>query len=123
MMIKKFSFFLLILSLTTAFYSAKLSPKHSGTVVVVAKVIEQKFVNKGGKEMGYSELYLKVKQHTYFIKWSESKVTSSEIEPYVNKKVKLKIKIKEGLWDTDNPEVQSRIGEYAIILKLLDKKD
>ena len=88
---------------------------------VEAKVIKEPFVNKAGNELDFSEYYIEVKQHTYFIKWSESKVQQSDIEPFVNKKVKLKIEVKDGLWDTDDPNMQSRIGKYAVIIAILSK--
>lgn len=88
-------------------------------MTVEARVVKKPFVQKNGNELDFSEYYLEVKQHSYFIKWSESNVKPVEIDPFVNKKVKLKIEIKDGLWDTSNPNEQSRMGNYAVILKII----
>lgn len=91
-------------------------------MTVEAKLIEKPFINKVGKEGSSKDLYLVIKQHTYFIKWSASKVTKAEMMPFLNRKVKVKIDIRNGLWDTDDPNIQSRVGDYVAILKLFNSK-
>lgn len=112
--------FVLVLGLLTI--GANNTFSHKGIMTVEAKLIEKPFINKIGKEGSFKDLYLVVKQHTYFIKWSASKVTKAEMMRFLNRKVKVKIEIRNGLWDTDDPNIQSRVGDYVVILKLFDSK-
>lgn len=87
---------------------------------VKAKLVLKKAYNKVGKEMkGEGDFYLKIGREEIFVKLSSSMVTRDELSPLLDKKSKFKIIRSEGLWDTDNPEVQSRIGPYVSIVELL----
>jgi len=85
-------------------------------------LIEKEFVNKGGKLTEYKELYLQCSIQDYFIKICESKVTLEDLKPYINSGIKVKMEIKEGMWDhcSDDPAyAQSRMGTYAIITEIV----
>ncbi|HBS85857.1 MAG: hypothetical protein A2W91_09120 [Bacteroidetes bacterium GWF2_38_335] len=86
-------------------------------------IIKEVFTDKGGREHPeIYDLYLKTKKETIFIKFSDSKVTRAEIEKFLDKEVTLEVKITEtGSWDSDDPEVQSRIGKYIAIKKILNQ--
>ncbi len=85
-------------------------------------LIEKEFVNKGGKITEYKELYLQCSIQDYFIKICESNVTLEDLKPYINSGIKVKMKIKDGMWDhcNDDPAyAQSRMGTYVIITEIV----
>lgn len=82
-------------------------------------IVQKKAYNKVGKEMpGEGDLYIKYQGKEVFIKLMSSKVTLDELTPHIGEKITLVVQFEEGLWDTDDPNIQSRIGEYAIVLEL-----
>lgn len=88
--------------------------------IVTAKLIRKKAYNKAGREMPYSgDFFLILNGTETFVKLMESKVTSEQLEPLLDQKSKFSIIQREGLWDTDDPNVQSRIGPYVAILEIL----
>lgn len=88
---------------------------------VTGTIVQRKGLNKAGNELpGPGDYYLEFKGESYFVKLSESNITADELSVFVGKKLSYKIQILDGLWDTDNPEVQSRIGEYVRILAVLE---
>lgn len=89
--------------------------------VVKAKLILKKAYNKIGKEMPYEgDFYLVYDGQERFVKMMESDVTKADLDPLLNKTCKFEIIEEDGLWDTDNPEVQSRVGPYVRILKIIN---
>ncbi|MBN2776747.1 MAG: hypothetical protein JXR36_03850 [Bacteroidales bacterium] len=73
------------------------------------------FVNKAGVEQpGYQEHYFLCNSGEYFIKKSESHYQLN-IKDAENQHVKVLAHIEEGLWDTNDPNVQSRVGPYICI--------
>lgn len=83
------------------------------------KIIKQNFVNKIGVENpDIYDLYLELNDTLYFIKSTEKSVTTKILENYIDKKTSCKIEKEYGLWDTDNPNVQSRVGNYVIIYEI-----
>ncbi|OFZ43067.1 MAG: hypothetical protein A3D92_06175 [Bacteroidetes bacterium RIFCSPHIGHO2_02_FULL_44_7] len=86
------------------------------------ELIEVNFSNKIGIESDIKELYLRCSVQDYFIKLCESQVTRTELEPFINKGIKVKMKILDGNWDScpgDFQEMQSRTGRYAVIETLV----
>ena len=91
-------------------------------MTVGCQVIEKEFYKKNGKPTGKKELYLRCSVQDYFIKICESNYTEKELTNYINKGITAEIEIIEGEWDICNPndhEIQSRIGKYAVIKKIL----
>jgi hypothetical protein len=87
---------------------------------VEAVLIRKKAYNKAGKEMPYAgDFYLILNNEEVFVRILSSEVTSVDLEPLLDKKSKFLIRRSEGLWDTSNPEVQSRIGPYVSIIRIL----
>ena len=85
-------------------------------------LIEKEFINKGGKISEYKELYLQCSIQDYFIKICESHVNLKDLKPYINSGIKVKVEIKDGLWDhcSDDPAYsQSRMGTYVIITEIV----
>ncbi len=85
-------------------------------------LVAKPFVNKAGKVIGPDELYLRLSMGDFFIKFSESQVTSEQLQPLVDEVISVKGELRDGTWDIgpdDPPEMQSRIGPYFIITELL----
>ena len=84
------------------------------------KIVKVDFVNKGGRKIpGVFDYFFETDGEKLFIKITEGEVSRDEIAKYLNKKVEIKGFKSGGLWDTDNPNVQSRVGDYVVILKFL----
>lgn len=113
--------FLIILPLFFGCSSTKNSAEtndfsDSNYKIVDAKVISEQFVNKGGKEIkGVFDCFLEYEGKSMFIKFMDSKVSFEEIEPLIGKTATFKISELEGLWDTNDNNIQSRIGKYVVI--------
>jgi hypothetical protein len=73
------------------------------------------FITKFGEEIPEnSQHYFLCSNGKYFIKLMNCKNVNADVKDFKNKYVKMKISIHDGLWDTNNPEHQSRIGPYVI---------
>jgi hypothetical protein len=80
------------------------------------KIVGQPFVNKVGQENAkIIDLYFETGGKKYFIKFLDSNVSRNEMAPYINKNLKVQGKVNYGLWDTNDPNHQSRVGEYIVI--------
>ena len=87
------------------------------TITAEVEIIAQMSSNKAGKPMG-ADLYLKHGSSSYYIKQMSC---PADVLPMLKLgKINATYEIKNGLWDTDNPEVQSRIGEYVVVYKVKD---
>jgi len=88
------------------------------------RIITSAFKNKIGKELaGISDNMFRTKNESYFIKLSESKISIVDVERLMGEEISIEGEIRDGLWDTDDPNVQSRIGNYIVIFTILEKKD
>ena len=86
---------------------------------VQAKLIQKKSFNKAGKELpGAGDYYLVIGSDELFVKLSDSGVTQDELTPMLDQKITYTIIRKDGLWDTDDPNVQSRVGPYVSIMTM-----
>ena len=90
------------------------------------QIVLKTFVSKGGKVTESQDLYFRLSTGDYFIKFCESDITFDQIEPFIQKEFEIKsvtveIEFKDGEWDNCNEPgyMQSRIGPYAIIKKIL----
>jgi hypothetical protein len=80
---------------------------------------KENFVNKVGKKVeGYYDYFFEIQGVKYFIKLKDSEVLLTELIKYIDKPVKLNYSIRQGLWDTDDPNVQSRVGIYLVIFSI-----
>lgn len=96
---------------------------------ISAPIVKKPFINKGGKDMGFEEYYVQRSIQDYFIKFCESSVTKEELDRALEeskelvKALTIHAEIREGNWDIcpDDPEhMQSRIGEYMVIHKIVE---
>ena len=104
----------------------KLSSDESPTRVVNVPVVEKRFVKKNGEITDIKEFYLQMSIQDYFIKFCESKVTEEELRERLAKdnslikSIPMEVEFKDGEWDRcGEEEVQSRIGAYVIVHKLI----
>ncbi len=88
--------------------------------VLKGTIEREQFVNKAGKPIkGVYDYAFKVKGKSYHINLHESSVTEAEMKQLIGEKIKVSASIKDGLWDTDDPNVQSRVGEYIVLHDVL----
>ena len=84
-----------------------------------AKIIAKTFVNKGGKvHPEIVEYYLEFDGKQHWIKFSASKVSVAAVKALVGQSIYFDGRIEDGLWDTDDQNVQSRVGTYLVIKRL-----
>jgi len=113
-----------LIVLSTSFLAQTKAPNHKNIITAGCQVVEKSFVNKGGKTSEFKELYLRCSVQDYYIKFCESKVSLKKMKKYVDQGATVTYEIKEGSWDIckGDPEMQSRIGTYAVILKVKKSK-
>ncbi len=95
--------------------------------IIKAPIVKKNFVNKAGKTTDHVEYYIRQSIQDYYIKFCESNVSIKELNEKLEniegdiKALQLEVEFREGEWDIcdGNHEIQSRIGEYAVILKIL----
>ncbi len=83
------------------------------------------FVNKAGREIeGQSTLFFVPEngERIFLRTWSGS-VPREAIESVVGQTVLISGRTATGLWDTDDPNVQSRVGDYIELDRLTMVKD
>jgi hypothetical protein len=86
------------------------------------RFIKENFVTKADRKLDdVFDYFFVIEGIKYFIKFSDSSVKKNEIDKYLNRPVHADIVFKEGLWDTDDRNVQSRIGNYISVVKVYEK--
>ena len=99
----------------------KKSHKIPAKFVMTGHIVEKDFIKKNGEKSGFSELYFRASVQDYFIKFCESGITRTDLDPFVDKVVSIEAKVIKGNWDIcpgDPQEMQSRVGTYLIIKEL-----
>ena len=102
--------------------------KIGNSLIISCPVVEKAFVKKNGQVTDHKEYYLQRSIQDYFIKFCESNITRKELEAHLQnidseiKTMKVEVEFREGEWDNcdEEHEVQSRRGEYAIIIKIVE---
>jgi hypothetical protein len=85
------------------------------------KLVDVPFINKAGRKIeGSSSMFFETEDKRYFIKSYEGEITYSELRKHIGKPIRLKARKTFGLWDTDDPGVQSRIGEFFTVIEILE---
>ena len=104
-----------------------------GTYIISAPIVKKKFVNKAGRVTDHTEYYIMRSAQDYFIKICESNITTEELGKLFDDNsndptpllegvsINMEVEFRNGEWDIcdENHEVQSRVGAYAVILKIL----
>lgn len=84
------------------------------------KVVSDVFVNKVGRENPkIIDLYFEIEGERYFIKFIDSTVKRKEISGYAGRELKVRASLSSGLWDTNDPNTQSRVGKYIVIYEIV----
>lgn len=89
------------------------------------QIVKKEFINKAGKGSGFYEYYLRCSIQDYFIKFCESDITKKDIDALNLGEfdgISVEAEILDGTWDIcpeDPQEMQSRIGKYVVIYKIL----
>lgn len=133
-----FSVFIIALSILFSCSTSKEKPSQQNNVsdkktaensyLITAPIVKKQFVNKAGRTTDHTEYYIQQSIQDYFIKFCESNVSEDELKERLNriqgdiKTVRLSVEIREGAWDLcdDGLEAQSRIGQYMVILEILE---
>ncbi|BDS09454.1 hypothetical protein [Aureispira anguillae] len=88
---------------------------------IKGRLIEVPFVNKGGRRIdGAASLFFQVATQNYFVKVTTDSLSRANLNPYLNQLITVKAYRAVGAWDSDDPMVQSRVGDYIVIVKILD---
>jgi len=105
-------------------FSQQMLPQEPKIITAGCQVVEKAFVNKGGKLSDFKELYLRCSIQDYYIKFCESKASLKKMKKYIDKGLTVTYELKEGEWDIckGDAEMQSRIGTYAVVLKIKKSK-
>ena len=90
-----------------------------GKQTLEGMIVKEVFIDKRGREHpDIYDLFLKTDKNKYFIRLMNSKIRRKELMEYLDKKAVFKINVQSGLWDTDDPNVQSRVGDYCEIYEI-----
>lgn len=79
----------------------------SKEIIAIGVVKEEKFVNKGGKEMDFTELWLEMNDGRQIMLRQKGKKSAKD---FVNRKSAVQGVLFYGNIDSDNPNAQSRVG-------------
>ncbi len=84
-------------------------------------IIKLPFENKAGKIIeGVYDYFVVVNGINYFIKTMLSPPDRNSLDKYIDKEVQCKVLLKNGMWDADDANVQSRVGKYVILMEISD---
>ncbi|MCH2235256.1 MAG: hypothetical protein MK078_13480 [Crocinitomicaceae bacterium] len=113
----------LLLALSIIFMLGSVQMNDSKEKNYKGKFEKKQTYKKNGQPIeGGADYFFYTKGNSYFVKLSDTQngVLASSLDAVLGEKVKVRGFISEGLWDTDDPNVQSRIGEYFVVTELLD---
>jgi len=75
--------------------------------------------NKSGRSMQVDDIFFKTATGSYFVKQFSSVELKTKIIDMLDKVLTVRIEFSEGLWDTNDPNVQSRVGKYILVHELM----
>ncbi len=91
-------------------------------VVLEGVFVERSFVNKAGREYpSVRELYFRTGGEEYFVRLDRSRIRADRMRSLAGRPVRVRAVIVFGLWDTDDPNVQSRVGEYLVVEEIVER--
>ena len=112
-------------------YVKIMKTSNDGKTIISGQIIKKEFYRKNGKPTGLYEFYFRASVQDYYIKFCESKITKKELEKYLSDDSELAIGkginveaniVLNWYWDVceqDSQEVQSRVGDYIVIHKII----
>ncbi len=84
--------------------------------------ITRSFINKAGREYPtVRDWYFRTNDAEYFVRLDRSRVKAERLRQIAGKRVRVRAVKAFGLWDTDDPNVQSRVGGYLKIEEILEE--
>lgn len=97
---------------------------HEEIILLKGKIVVKNYINKANRKFDYKEYYFESEDSSktiqnYFIKSFENKITKQALDSINNQPISIKAILKNGLWDTNDPSVQSRFGNYIILVEIL----
>ncbi len=102
------------------YYDSVMVVTPADTLTLEGIFIKEQFVNKAGREIpGVFDWFFETNGKKYFVKIRAEDVTTEKLEIYKNELLHVRGLIREGLWDTDDNNIQSRVGKYIVILQLI----
>lgn len=101
----------------------------NGHLVISAQIVEVSMKMKNSKISSHTDYYVRRSVQDYFIKFCDGFVSKRELEyemtmkDGVSEPLELEVEIKDGLWDSCDPDeiVQSRTGKYIVIHRIIRK--
>ena len=104
-------------------------PTAEEKLIITAPIVLKNFTRKNAEMMEFSEMYIQRSTEDFFIKFCESKISRKELENFLSKiegEIKaptLEVEFLEGTWDIcdENELMQSRIGKYVIIHRIIEE--
>ena len=99
-----------------------------GTSIISAPIVYKNAVSKRNEVLEFKDVYIQRSIQDYYIKFCESMVSRAELEEHLNKipgdikALTLEVQFREGEWDIceGDPIMQSRIGQYVIIYRVIE---
>ena len=99
-----------------------------GTYIITAPIVYKNAISKRNEVMELKDVYIQRSIQDYYIKFCESMINRNELEEHLNKisgdikALTLEVQFREGEWDIceGDPIMQSRIGQYVIIYRVID---
>lgn len=80
------------------------------------RIIKLPFENKAGRVIdGVYDYFIVFNGINYFIKTMLPPLNRNGLDKYLDKEVLCNVLLKNGMWDSDDSNVQSRVGKYVIL--------
>ncbi|MGE0560677.1 MAG: hypothetical protein AB7O47_02580 [Flavobacteriales bacterium] len=84
------------------------------------------FVELTKKKIPTKEIYFKINEKTYFVKFDEGYVSKEEVLKFLNQTIKVKGELKNGEWESSTPgslstlesSKSARKGDYFVVNKI-----
>lgn len=117
---------ILIISLSAINLFAMKSNDHinGDTLVLKGRIVKEDMENKKGQKLeGVQDLYFSTGTNSYFIKLAGGNFLRTDLEKYGNKEITIKAIKKFGNVDIDSDDpsyAQTRVGEYIVILEIIE---
>ena len=84
------------------------------------KIVTESFKDQRGRvHTNRIDFYFEYAGKKWFIKLIDSEITKENLVPYIDKTIEVEAEFHQGLWDTNNLMIASRVGEYVVILHIL----
>ncbi len=119
-------FFILIAFAATNLYAMKTNDHINGdTLVLKGRIAKSDMESKKGEKLeGVIDYYFSSGGNSYFIKTASGKFSKTDLDAFGDKEITIKCVKKFGNVDIDSNDpayAQTRVGEYILILEVLQQ--